>query len=82
MKIKTQEEIEKKHEELNQRMRDYLPNEDDIRKLKDDVNIIRDNKISIDKQMEILLKVMIHPVDTISTDAQRYTLEWVLGHHD
>jgi len=80
--MKTQKEIEKKYEELNQRMRDYSPNEDDIDKLRDDMETIRDNKISIDKQIAILLKVMNHPVDTVSTDAQRYILEWVLGQHD
>ncbi len=78
--MKTPEEIEKKYGELNQRMRDCFSNEDDIRKLRDDIETIRDNKISIDKQMAILLKVMSKPVDTISLDAQRFILEWVLDY--
>ncbi len=80
--MKTQEEIEKKYEELNQRIQDQMPNEDDITQLRDDIETIRDNKISIDKQMEIILNVLSKPVGATSIDAQRYILEWVLGHHD
>ena len=80
--MKTQKEIEKKYEELNQQMREQMPNEEDITQLRDDVETIRDNKISIDKQMDIMLRVMSKPVGTMSIDAQRYAIEWVLGHHD
>ncbi len=73
--MRTQKEIEEKYEELNQRMADLLPNEKDIQNLRE--------KISGNKELsgETLLKLMVVPTYTISTDAQRYILEWVMGQH-
>lgn len=76
--MKTLEEVEKKYEELNQRMRKQLPNDNDIKDLQNYMN----KTIPDDQRTAIMLKIMSKPVDTISIDAQRYALEWVMGHYD
>ncbi len=65
--MKTQKEIEEKYEELNQRMADNMPTEESIKELK-----------SL-KGLDALEKMFKRSSDTISIDAQRYILEWVLG---
>lgn len=82
MKIKTPEEIEKKYVELNQHMDDQIPREKDIRKLRDYLKAIKDKTISDDERMAILVKVLSQPTETISLDAQRYALEWVMCQHN
>ncbi len=49
--MKSQEQVEKKYEELNESMAKNIEGKHD-------------------------------PTTSISLDAQRYALEWVLGHHD
>ena len=73
--MRTPEEIKKKYEELNQRMADLIPDEKDLQNLRE--------KLSGNKELsgEILIKIMSLPTNTISTDAQRYILEWVMGQH-
>ncbi len=73
--MRTQKEIEKKYEELNQRMSDLIPDEKDLQNLRE--------KLSGNKELsgETLIKIMALPIHTVSTDAQRYILEWVMGQH-
>ena len=73
--MRTQEEVEKKYEELNKRMADLVPNAKDVQNLRE--------KLSGNKELsdETFIKIMTLPTDTISTDAQRYILEWVMGQH-
>lgn len=73
--MRTQKEIEEKYEELNQRMADLIPNEKDLQNLRE--------KLSGNKELsgETLIKIMALPIHTVSTDAQRYILEWVMGQH-
>jgi len=68
--MKTQEEIEKKYEELNKRMSDNMPTEESNKEL-----------ASL-KDLDAFEKITQRSVDGISIDAQRYILEWVMGHHD
>jgi len=68
--MKTQKEIEEKYEELNKRMSDNLPTESSNKEL-----------ASI-KDLDVFEKMAKRSVDGISIDAQRYILEWVMGHHD
>lgn len=70
MEIKTQEEIEKKYKELNQRMADNMPTEESNKELQ------------LLKGFDALEKMAKRSTDSISIDAQRYILEWVMGHHD
>lgn len=76
MVIKTQKEIEKKYEELNQRMSEISPTVTDIAEL---ANIVKNKSKGTD--LEMLTKVMEKSSNTISIDAQRYILEWVMGQH-
>lgn len=75
--MKTQEEIEKKYDELNKKMTDLLPKEHDIQQVKDYMS----GKGTLSSEM-LMEKFMKRSSDTISIDAQRYILEWVMGHHD
>jgi len=68
--MKTQEEIEKKYEELNKRMSNNMPTESSIKEL-----------ASL-KGFPALEKMAKISTNGISIDAQRYILEWVMGHHD
>jgi len=68
--MKTLEEIEEKYEELNKRMSDNLPTEKSIKEL-----------ASL-KDLDVFEKITQRSVDSISIDAQRYILEWIMGHHD
>lgn len=70
MEIKTQEEIEEKYKELNQRMADNMPTEESNKELQ------------LLKGFDALEKMAKRSTDSISIDAQRYILEWVMGHHD
>lgn len=74
-KIKTIEEIEKRYEGLNQRMKDNLPTDEDISKLR---KITEGEGSAID----VIATMQLKTADSISIDAQRYALEWVMGHHD
>lgn len=70
MNIKTQKEIEEKYEQLNKRMADNMPTE-------------KSNKeLAYLKDFDALEKTTQRSLDSISIDAQRYILEWVMGHHD
>lgn len=80
--MKTPEEIKKKYEELNQSMRDHIPNENDIKKLRDDMLALKDTTLSDDVRTAILLKIYSKPIETVSIDAQRYLLEWIMEQHD
>ncbi len=75
--MKTPKEIEEKYEELNQRMSSMMPDEKSIRELRDCL-ASDDPKARLD----MFAKTMMLSSDTVSTDAQRYILEWVLGHHE
>jgi len=68
--MKTQEEIEEKYEELNKRMSDNMPTAKSTKEL-----------TSL-KNLDVFEKIAKRSVDSISIDAQRYILEWVMGHHD
>ncbi len=68
--MKTQEEIEKKYEELNQWMRDNVPTEKS------------NNELKSLKGLDALEKMAERSSHEISIDGQRYILEWVLGQHD
>lgn len=68
--MKTQKEIEEKYEELNKRMSDALPTKESNKEL-----------ASL-KGLDALEKMAKTSTDAISIDAQRYVLEWVMGHHD
>ncbi len=76
--MKTQKEIYEKLKEVEGMMRDNIPNEKDITQLKYYVQAIKDKTITDDERMSILLKVMSHPVETISLDAQLFILKWML----
>lgn len=75
--MKTQKEIEEKYEILNKRMTDLMPSAQDVQELRD--YICGEKTISGN---ELMAKIMARSSDSISTDAQRYILEWVLGQHD
>lgn len=77
--MKSQEELEAKLKEVKQMMRDNIPNEEDIKQLRDYVQGVKDKTISNDKRMEILVKVMSRPPEVISLDAQLYLLKWMLA---
>jgi len=68
--MKTQQEIEKKYDELNQRMSDNMPTKES------------NKEFTSLKGFDALEKMAKTSTDTISIDAQRYILEWVMGHHD
>jgi len=68
--MKTQKEIEEKYEELNKRMSDNMPTESSNKEL-----------ASL-KGFPALEKIAKTSTDTISIDAQRYILEWVLYSND
>lgn len=68
--MKTQEEIEKKYEELNKWMRDNVPTE------------ISNNELKSLKGLDALEKMAEQSSHGISIDGQRYILEWVLGQRD
>jgi len=68
--MKTQKEIEEKYEELNKRMSDVSPTEESNKEL-----------ASL-KGLEAFEKMAKTSTNAISIDAQRYILEWVMGHHD
>ncbi len=68
--MKTQEEIEKKYEELNKWMRDNTPTEKS------------NNELKSLKGLDTLEKMVEQSSLGISIDGQRYILEWVLGQHD
>lgn len=70
MNIKTQKEIEEKYKELNKRMNDNMPTKESNKEL---VYL---------KDLDALEKTTQISLDSISIDAQRYILEWVMGHHD
>ena len=72
--MKNLKEIEKKYEELNQRMKDNLPTEEDISKLRK----ITEGKGSV---VDVIATMQLKTVNSISIDAQRYALEWVMEHH-
>ena len=76
--MKTQKEIYEKLKDVEQMMRDNIPNEKDITQLKYYVQAIKDKTITDDERMSILLKVMSRPVETISLDAQLFILKWML----
>ena len=76
--MKTQKEIYEKLKDVEQMMRDNIPNEEDITQLKYYVQAIKDKTITDDERMSILLKVMSRPVETISLDAQLFILKWML----
>ena len=71
--MKTEEEIKEKYEELNKQMKDKLPTEKDIQEL------ITNRENSAISSIEILEKMLSKSTDSISIDAQRFILEWVLG---
>ena len=73
--MKTQIEIEKKYAELNQRMKDNFPTEDEIKKIR---SVFEGNG----SLLELITTMQTKSVDSLSVDAQRFILEWVLGHHD
>ena len=75
--IKSKIEIEEKYEELNQRMQKNIPKEKDIQEL---INYGED-KTKKDG-VEILVKMLSRSTDSISIDAQRYAIEWVMKHHE
>lgn len=75
--MKTQKEIEKKYEELNQRMAEIMPNAQDVQELRDDMYVGKTMPTD-----ELMAKIMTRSSNSISTDAQRYILEWVMGYHD
>ena len=68
--MKTQEEIEKKYEELNQMMKDNMPTEESVQELE-----------SL-QGLDVLKKIAQKSSTAISIDAQRFILEWVLKDHD
>ena len=68
--MKTQKEIEEKYEELNKRMADNMPTEESNKEL------------TYLKGIDALEKTTQRSLDSISIDAQRYVLEWVMGHHE
>jgi len=68
--MKTQKEIEEKYEELNKRMAAAMPTEESNKEL-----------ASL-RGLDAFEKVAKTSVDGVSIDAQRYILEWVMGHHD
>ena len=70
--MKTEEEIKEKYEELNKQMKDNLPTEKDIQEL------ILNRENSAISSIEILEKMLSKSTDSISIDAQRFILEWVL----
>jgi len=76
MKIKTPEEIQKKYEELNRLMGDRT----DTRILLDEMAEITDGKKEMSDSM--MLKMLLVSSNNVSTDAQRYLLEWVMCQHD
>ncbi len=76
--MKSQKELETKLKEVEQMMRDNIPNEKDMKLLHDYLQKIKDKTISNDERMEILLKVMSRPPEVISLDAQLYLLNWIL----
>ena len=75
--MKTLKEIEEKLEELNERMCSLMPNEKSIQELRD---CLRSDDLKV--RSDMFAKTMMLSSDTVSTDAQRYILEWVLGHHE
>lgn len=68
--MKTQKEIEKKYEELNQMMKDNMPTEESVQELE-----------SL-QGLDVLKKIAEKSSTAISIDAQRFILEWVLEDHD
>jgi len=68
--MKTQKEIEEKYEELNKRMSDNMPTAESNK----DLGSL--------KEIDAFEKMAKRSIDGISIDAQRYILEWVMGHHD
>ena len=71
--MKTEEEIKEKYDELNKQMKDNMPTEKDIQEL------ITNRENSAISSIEILEKMLNKSTDSISIDAQRFILEWVLN---
>lgn len=72
--MKTQKEIEKKRWELDKMMGDNMPTEETIKKLRE----FTEGKKLPDEQLEMMLIVMGRSTNSISIDAQRFILDWVL----
>lgn len=68
--MKTQKEIEAKLKELDKMMAQNMPTKKSIDELRD--------SIKPSKPAEMLLKMMESSSTTISIDAQRFILQWVL----
>lgn len=73
--MKTQKEIQAKLKELDEMMSINMPTQKSIEELRDFTN--NDKKLP-HEHVEMLLKVMGRSSDTISIDAQRFILQWVL----
>ena len=78
--MRSPEEIEKKYEQLNEILGEHLSSFEIVKKL----NKIEEDKIAEngEEAKELALKLMGMSAHTISLDAQRYILEWVMGQHD
>ena len=73
--MKTQNEIEAKLKELDEMMKRNMPTQKSVEELRDFAN--SDKKLP-HQHVEMLLKVMGRSSNSISIDAQRFILQWVL----
>ena len=73
--MKTQKEVEEKLEKLDQRMMDNMPTKESNNELLEAIKAKKNTE-------EVMEKNASRMVYSISLDAQRLILQWVLGHHD